>query len=187
MTEVKGTAVKSIAEFVKSKFGEENYQKWIESLPPESANIFQGMILPTSWFPLEESYNIPLKKVSDMFFGGDDKKAGWEAGVFSADTALKGIYKFFVKVGSPKFVMHKASSILPTYYRPSAMEDIDNGEFDIIIRMTQFEGVSVMAENRIAGWIHTASSVSGAKNVKVDIVKSMARGDDCTDFRVTWE
>lgn len=185
--QVKGTAVKSIAQFVEDVFSKEKKVEWIASLPEDTKKIFEGLVVSSQWYSLETAYNVPLIKIGEMFFNGDNMKGAEEAGKYSAQMALKGVYKFFVKLGTPGFIIRKASNILPTYFKPSAIEVVADNSKDAILRITKFPGISNMVENRIKGWILAALEVSGAKNPKVEITKSLAEGDEYTDYNMSWE
>lgn len=183
--QVKGTAVQTIPIFIKAKFGEQSFQKWLSSLSPDAQQVYSKDVLTASWYPVEEILIEPTKKLCDMFYFGKLDGAV-DQGRYSAEHALKGIYKLFVKLGSPDFIAGKASTIFPTYYQPSAMETVEKGTKTITIRITKFEHPHTIIEHRIKGWIERALEISGAKIPKVQIKNSMSTGAQFTDFVVTW-
>ena len=182
--EVKGTAVESIPLFVKEKFGE-RYEEWLNSLPPKSREIMTKPILAAIWYPLEEAFIIPTLKICELFYNGDLRGA-WEAGRFSADFALRGIYKVFVKIGSPGFIIDRASAIFSNYYRPSKMEVVERGKNRAVLHITEFGKPHIVVEYRIAGWIERALEISGCKDLKITITKSLTRGDKYTEIVGEW-
>ena len=117
--EVKGIAVASIPKFVQHDFGS-RFNEWIDSLSKESQTIMKGTILMSNWYPMQEAVIEPTSKLCDLFYSYQNQGA-WDAGRFSADYALKGIYKIFVKFGSPEFLIKRASRIMTIYYRPSKL------------------------------------------------------------------
>ncbi len=184
--EVKGSAVKSITDFIKKNHSDK-YQEWLEVLPEESKKHFMKPILPSNWYPVIEAAVLPTEKLAELFFDNDPIKAAWESGRFSAETALTGLYKFFVKAASPHFIVGKAGKIFSTYYQPSEMSVVDKGEKWVKLHITVFETPSEIIEARIGGWIEKAMEISGCANVKVEITKSLARNDGLTELMVTWE
>jgi hypothetical protein len=56
--EIKGTAVKSIPDFIR-KTHPEKYQAWLEALPESSQKLFKEGILPSNWYPLQEAAVVP--------------------------------------------------------------------------------------------------------------------------------
>ncbi|HSR14072.1 MAG TPA: hypothetical protein VLS90_21675, partial [Thermodesulfobacteriota bacterium] len=116
--EVKGTALASLPPFIMKKFGQGALDQWLGSLPESSRKVYSERILASNWFPLKECLVDPTMKMCQLFFRGDARGA-WEAGRFSADQGLTGVYKFFVKLGSPESLIRRATSVFTSYYQPS--------------------------------------------------------------------
>ncbi len=182
--EVKGTAVKTIPEFVSAKFPNE-YNAWIESLPEESKNIMTSRISLTNWYPLGPSIIIPTRKAAEMFYK-DVIKGSYELGIFSSEQAIKGIYKMLVMVSSPSFIVNRTSSIMTNYYRPCVMDITKRAKDMAIISILEFPMPDVTIDYRIFGWITNTIRVSKFKSPKVEILKSMGKGDSSTDFLIQW-
>jgi len=183
--QVNGTAVASLPLFIRSKFGEAGFNRWIQSLPAEAAKIYSTNIFPSSWYPLDKVVIEPTRKFCDLFYGGNLKGA-WEGGRFSADYGLKGVLKIFVKVASVNLLIKKAGLILPTYYKPSEITLIENEKGKACIRITKFPEMDQIIEFRIAGWIERAIEIGGGKNVKVIISSSLVKGDPYSEIKISW-
>ena len=183
--EVKGSAIATIQPFVKATFGTDGDVRFRESLSKEAKAVFSSPILATEWYPLHEALIEPVEKICEIFFGGDVKGAR-ESGRYSADQGLRGIYRIFVSIGSPAFIVKRAGKILPTYYRPSAMEVAENGPGRAVVRMTEFPQCHRVVEERLCGWMERAIEISGGRTVKVEVPVSMAAGADVTEFHIPW-
>jgi hypothetical protein len=184
--EAKGSSLISTREFVRLNFGEEGLKKWIDSLSGEGRKIFSSAIISTNWYPLKAGLTEPTSKICGMFYNGNMRGA-WDAGRHSADTGLKGIYRFFIQVASPQFIIKKASTILPTYYKPSTMKALEVGPAGAIVEIREFKEISDVIEARVGGWIEKALEICGCKNINVAFTKSLLRGDDCSQFVIKWE
>lgn len=182
----KGTTIIVISEFIKQKFGEKSYQKWLSSLSPEAQNIFNNMIIQSEWYPLKIAFIEPTQKVCELFYGGD-KIGARELGRFSADYALNGIYKFFIKLGSPEYIMKKASSIMTTYYDAGRVELAESTDQKVVLRLYDFSEMNEIVEERVCGWIGRTVEIMGRKNSKVEITKSLVKMDSFTELTVTWD
>lgn len=112
---VKGTALAVLPIFIESKFGQEGLNKWLESLNSEAVALYKdsNTIKVNQWYPLKESYLEPTAALCELFYNNDPKGA-WEVGRFSADYALKGVYKAFVKMTSVSFFIKRASLLMTT-------------------------------------------------------------------------
>lgn len=183
--ETKGTAVMATREFVKSKFGADGLKKWVESMPEKSAKLYQGAIMLNSWYDLRDALVVPTEKIKDLFYAGDPKGA-WELGRFSADYGLKGIYRLFISMASPQFIISKAGGILPTYYNPSRIETEKTDTKGVMVKITQFPEIHEILESRIGGWMERALELCGCNGVKVDKVKAMTKGHSETVYDIKW-
>jgi hypothetical protein len=182
--EVKGTAVKTIPEFVANKFPNE-FNTWLESLPKESQVIMKDRISLTNWYQIEPALIIPTRKAGELFYK-DIPKGAFELGVFSSEQAIKGIYKMLVMVSSPSFIVNRASNIISSYYRPCTMEIVKRAKDMAMLSITEFPNPDVVVDYRIFGWIKSTMSLSKFKNPRVDILKSMGKGDKTTDYLIQW-
>lgn len=184
--EVKGTAVKSINEYVKSTFPD-RYKEWVESLPEGSRGIFDTAIYATTWYPVEPGAVVPTRTIAEIFFSGDYRKAAWESGRYSANSALSGgIYKFFVKASSPGFIISRANRVFTTYYRPCEMMIADTSSKHVVVQIKSPEKFEELVEIRIAGWMERALEISGCKELRMDISKSISKGDPFTQVDIHW-
>ena len=184
--EVKGTAIISILLFIKERFSVGGLNQWIDALTPEARKVYQASVLVSSWYPLKELLIEPLRKMGDLFYAGDLKGAR-ESGRFSADYSLKGIYKIFVKLGSPEFMLRRAGTILPIYDTPSEMRVVECRKGQGIMQVTQSPDMDQGLEIRIAGWMERALEISGGKQPNLKITKSLTAGDPLSEFVATWK
>jgi hypothetical protein len=183
---IKGTAVHSIPEFIKKKHA--GYlEKWYQEMPPESAKIFQGIIVSSVWYPMKDTLIVPLKTTARLFYNNNFELAARTMGRFSAEIALTGVYKFFIKVGTPKFLIDRASSLMKTYFEPCEITVKQTDTKELQFQITLFPEADEVVEWNIAGWIDKALEISGCKNVKTRVTKSLARGDKYSEIIITWE
>lgn len=183
--EIKGAAVGSIPLFVKNKFPK-RYDEWLNSLSQASREIMNDSILIGSWYPLSDACVEPTEKICKLFYN-DKIDGAWEGGRFSADFSLKGVYKVFVKVASPIFIMSRASIIFSAYYKPSIMKLVDKSSKKGIIHILKFPEPDTYVDFRIGGWIERALEICGCKDVKITITKSLAKGDRLTEIVGEWK
>ena len=71
---VRGISLIILKDFVKEKFGEDGYQKWLTAMEPASSLIFKNDISIKEWYPFMAGFHNPHKLVCDLFYDGD--KAG---------------------------------------------------------------------------------------------------------------
>jgi len=135
--EVKGTGLVTTRDFVKNRYPGQ-YDQWLNSLPEKSKSIYKGMIMNAGWYPLHDGYIIPINHIVKQFYHGDEARAGEELGIYSADVALKGLYKAFLLVATPNFLMTKASSMFSTYYKMCEVETVSSGSNEVTLTIKKF-------------------------------------------------
>lgn len=182
--DIKGSAVKSIQDFVKKKYPN-RYNEWIDSLSDSSKRIMKNPVFSSSWYPMQEAAIEPTGKVGDIFYK-DENVGAWVTGRHSAETTLKGVYRIFVKAASPSYIIAKTGKIFSTYYRPSEMKVVKSSNNNVVLHILKFEQPSAIIENRIGGWMEAALELSGCKNIKILITKSLAKGDTYTEYFINW-
>ncbi|MBK8807088.1 MAG: hypothetical protein IPO21_10755 [Bacteroidales bacterium] len=182
--EIKGTAVKSIPEHVRAHYPD-RYKEWLDSLPAESQKIFKEGVITANWYDVDKAAIIPTQKVGELFFNNANKGA-WQSGRYSAEQALNGIYKLYVKFSSPGHIIERASRVFSAYYSGSEMQVVNKEEKSVEVEIVKFSKPNQIIEHRIGGWMERALEISGCKDVKVVISKSLAKGDAKTLYNITW-
>ena len=184
--QVKGTGIKTTKEFVKAKF-EKGYKNWIESLPQKSKELYTDNTEFVSWYQIKEAYIDPVDKIIELFYNGDIKSGAEDIGRFSADFALKGVYKVFLIIASPQFLMKRATKIMTTFYQPCEITVAENGKKSVILTISKFDQINEALEYRVGAWCQRALELTSCKNVKYKIQKALTKKDSVTEIVFDWE
>lgn len=183
--QVKGTSIKSTRDFVKAKFPN-RYDEWLNGLPVESKKLFKNSVNVGEWYDLKIAYTDPLDKIVELFYSKNAQKGGEEMGMYSAEIGLKGIYKVFLLVATPQYLMKRATRTMETFYQPSEIEVTEaNGTTTVTIK--KFDGLTLALEYRIAGWIYKALDLCKLKNIHYKITSHISSGDKYTVINYTWD
>ncbi len=184
--EVKGTSLKTTRDFVKTKFPKD-YNNWLNSLNPDTKKHYDSIIDVASWYPIKVAYLDPIDKIAELFYNNNYAKCGDEMGEYSAEVALNGIYKVFVMIAKPNFLVKRASKIIETYYRPSEVNvielDTKSASIDIIV----FSEMTLALEYRFAGWCRKALEFTNCRNIKYSIKSFISKGDPTTKITFNWD
>jgi hypothetical protein len=184
--QVKGIGLITTNDFVKSKHPNE-HADWVNSLPLQSKEYYSTLISATGWYPFYEGFLVPMKSIADRFFASNEIEAANQLGRFSAENALTGIYKIFLMIASPEYLIKKGSQIFARYYNPCSMEIANSTSKSSNLRITQFDNINKAFEHRLGAWCVRAVELTNKKNVNYKIIKSLASGDHYTEIFVTWE
>jgi hypothetical protein len=181
---IKGVSVKTTVDFVKLKFPAK-FNEWLNALPPESSSILKNVIFANNWYPLHESVIVPMEFVAKNFYMGDKIKTAREIGIYSAEVALTGIYKVFVKIATPQFVLNRASQIFATYYDPSDIKIIESTANKAVLELSRFERKDELIMYRISGWVEKTLALTMKNPIKMDI--KQVPNMDMLKFTITAE
>ncbi len=162
---VKGTSLVTTSKYVKSKYLD-SYDEWILALPEASRKYFSDLIFATNWYPMQEGLIIPTKVLGDVVFNGDAETASFELGKNSAEHSLTGIYKIFIKIAKPEFILKKAGVIFSTYYSDTKFEVVDSDNRFAKFKIRGFNVEEKLIFYRIEGWISELFNL-----IKIDSLK----------------
>jgi hypothetical protein len=185
MAKVKGTAVRASVIYLNDTLGGEGYAKILERLGPEDRETFSNPILQSSWYELSQLIRLMTEAQKDLQLP-PGRSVGWEMGRFSADHGLNTIYKVFFKVADPAFIIRKASQVMGSYYDSGRMEAVTQEPHSAHLRLTGFNEPHRLFCDRIMGWMERTMELTGAKSVRMEHPKCMARGDSCCDYLGRW-
>jgi hypothetical protein len=171
--------------FIREKFPN-YYDEWLDSLSPESRRIHKNAIMAFENYLIYDAVVEPTEKACELFYNGNGRGA-WESGIFSASYALNSFYKIFFKFGSPQFIINKASRVFTSYYSDGELRVSETSENSVVLQIVKFGEPYEIIEAGIGGWVEGALQLMGCKNISVKITKSMAKGDNVTEFVATWE
>jgi hypothetical protein len=185
MLKVKGTGIISQIAFVRERFGEAGFDKWRDALSEPARVLVTSAVFASSWYEGEHAVLEPRDKICEVFFNSDPKGAR-EIGRFTADRSLNGIYRVFVRVGSPEWTVGKVAGIFGTFFTPGELAPVFSQKGKLVMRLSGFPARSEAFEEMICGFAERALELCGCKEVKVERTASLARWDPHADFSGTW-
>lgn len=169
--EIKGTAVKSIQNFVFNNY-KNKYNEWFNGLSKATQEVF-NTVFSNQWYSLNEGILEPTIRIGELFFNGNPQKGAWESGRYSANVALHGVYKIYVRFSSPGHVVDRGTRILPAYYNPIKIEQVQRKNGFTKYEIKQCDGMNEIIEHRIGGWMYQALVISGCKTMEIKISESI--------------
>jgi len=184
--QVKGTSIVTTRDFVKEKFPGQ-FNGWIKSLPPESQKIYEGMVRVSDWYDIKPAYYDPMNKIIELFYSNNFQKGGEDLGRYSAGVALTGIYKVFLLVATPQYLMKRASRMVETFYTPSEVVVVETSNKIVSMKITKFDGITKALEYRFAGWCVRALELCNCKNISYKITSFISAGQPATTIEFKWD
>src|SRR5438067_1415160 len=119
---MKGLSLRNYPKTLASIRGEAVAAKVVASLPPElRAALEAGKILPSAWYPV--AWKRELHAAGRDVTG--EPRLAWTMGAEMTKRDLTGIYRAFLRIVSPRFVLSAGSRIFSTYFRPGSMRVLE--------------------------------------------------------------
>ena len=184
MGNIKGTGYKSEVMFIKKKYGDAVFDQIVARLSPEDQKVMKGAVLLDHWYPsaILERY----RQAIVAHFKEEGMAVMEEMGRNSADFALTTIYRVFLSITSPMFIIKKAGNLWPRYFDTGRVEVIENGKNDVTIRIRDWEDASTTLCPLMRGYFAKTMELSGGRLVQVREQACRAKRDPYCEYRVAW-
>lgn len=184
--EIKGTAVKATPQYIRKKHPDA-LSEWMDNLPKTSYDIINHTIWANKWYPLVDSVIYPTITAGQMFFHGNIQQASWEIGRFSALESLSGIYKAFIRIAKPGFLLNQYRSIFSAYYRGADISYQKHAEREYSFLIGTFKKEEEPVVFRIAGWMQGALELTRSDNIDIRVKRVAGLKPGSFLLFVRWE
>jgi hypothetical protein len=182
--QVKGRVLIDTVTLVRERYGEEGWSSLVAALDGETQELLRGSLLANAWYPLDVLTAVMAADVR-MFLAGDESVIQARAEELIA-RQLGGIYRFFVRLGSPEFIIKRLGTIHATYFDGIGIAPIFDEGRRAVVRYTGFEPQHRMMERAILGFYRKALELSGAKDVALKVTTSIAAGTGVLEIEIGW-
>jgi len=185
VTKVKGTAIASTLRFVRERFGAEAVAQVRADLDAALQADLPDPPLVSAWYPF--GLLVALGRCAARRFGGGMTYFHREMGRASADYAMSTVHRIFFRLGSPHFVVARATRVWRTNYDTGAFTPIVAEPGHAILELSGFdEPVPELCE-RLIGWMSRSVELAGGKNLRSAHTRCVLRGDPVCRFEGWWE
>ncbi len=157
---------------------------YVAALPADARELVLHPPLPLEWIPYRH-FPVYLRTALEQLFGGDLARVV-DLGRLCTLADLRGIYRIFVRLATPEFVIERAPSVFAAYLRNAGAVRLGRrGPRDVQVC---YSGVPFPSP---AYWAYQQGSVQGAvqapgtRRVDVAAVDGGGASSRCT-FRVAW-
>jgi hypothetical protein len=180
---IKGTSILDAVEAARKREGEQRMAQIMESLPPRLRQVFDNGILPTSYYSLD-AFVAFLE--AGFRLGGDDERILIKRTEAVVERQLTGLYRVFIKLGSPEFVVRRITTIHQTYFTGIGI-DVELRDGDARIRYTGFRAQHRLIEYVLIGFYQKALQICGARDVRAQVSVPLADDPPFCEVHVTWQ
>jgi hypothetical protein len=184
LADIKGTVLLDTIAAIKARAGESELAKIVGHLNGKAREVFENPIYLSNWYPLDAF--VEFLEVDVRETAGGNREILSKRAEKVIEGQLHGIYKIFVKLGSPGFVINRISAVHATYFR--GVQIIPETEKNsATIKYVGFQKQHSILEYTIIGFFRKALEISGAKHVALKFTVPISQGTDFSELVISWE
>ncbi|MCP4899554.1 MAG: hypothetical protein GY906_21520 [bacterium] len=185
MAQVKGTAFCSRIAYVERHHGGKALEQVFDQMKDQGcAASLKKRALPSGWYSFENYVDL-LETIDRVCGKGDGSLFRGMASQVAQDD-LSTIYRAFIRVASPAFVLKKASHIWRQYYDSGDLQVLKDQPGEVLLEVCDMPNPQTAHCESISGWVEQCVRMTGAANAKVSHDSCRVRGDDRCIFNVRW-
>ena len=185
MANIRGVSLISSVKYITTNFGDGGFTKIVDSLEPEDRDILRSKLHPMNWYPVK-MYSAFIA-AADKIFGKGDLGMCFEIGKYSAEDTFSGLYKVFLEMGNPHFIIRRGHIAWRTIVDTGELEIEQAGDKFVKLKITGFEEPTKPFCVKIAGYFSKVLEMSGAKNVRIKEDKCAADNCPACEYQMEWE
>lgn len=184
MLHIKGTAVLDTLEAIKARAGKAELDKIISCLDAETQEIFRRPISPSSWYSCD-AFSRFLEADIRETAGGNEQEL-FKRSELVIEKQLTGIYKMFVRLGSPEFVIRRIAAVHSTYFDGVQIIPEMKGPNGATIQFVGFSRNHRIMGFVILGFFRKALEISGAREIDVRFTVPIEAGEKLCELSLSW-
>jgi hypothetical protein len=185
MSKTKAIHLKHLTQFVHERGGEVAWQKIMDALAERDREVLGTYILPGAW--IDYGFWWRLLTAADRVLGRGDGKIIREIGAYDAHQSLNGVYKAFISLMNPGFVIARSSLLWKRYYDTGDIRVVQAGARLAELELVDFPDAPRGHEQELIGWMETALKLTKVANVSAIHTQCRARGDAACLFSLRWD
>ena len=185
MLHIKGTAVSGTMEAIVSRAGKEELARILAHLDEETKKVFHGTISPSSWYSCDAFARFLEADIRETAGGNEQELIKRSEAVI--ERQLHGIYRMFVRLGSPEFVIRRIAAVHSTYFDGVQIIPEMHGRSSATLQYVGFSKNHRILEFVIIGFFKKALEISGAKKVDAHFSVAMDNGEKFCELVLHWE
>ncbi len=192
MGNARGSIIAYFKDFVLETHGEGEWQKFLNELTPEDAEILTQEIYKLDWYPAPILNRVI--EVYDKLYGKGDYQSIIPIAEYIVTEDLSPVFNVFLDLKNPTFILNNTPSLWKRYFDTGkvVVESADDDNKFYKIRLEELADESQVSGRAICDvgiptWIKTGLHLTGAKNVKADPTECRYQGAEHCILEVRWD
>jgi hypothetical protein len=179
---VKGSLIQGRLGYIQSSFID-RYEEYLSAFHPETRQTIEAGLLPSSWYPF--GIFLDVSGTAERLFGTGDYSMVRRMAAHSARVNMSTVYKIFLRLGSPEFLLKRTAQIWQVQYDSGVATSVAiTGGGSVEVR--DFGQPDPLHCHGITGFMDECLRMTRAQGVSVAHVKCRCQGDDVCRWDATW-
>lgn len=184
---IKGTAlvdtIKAL-KAIKKRGGQPELERVVGQLGAETRKIFDAPVKSWDWYSIDVFAELLEALVRETANGNPEILT--ERSEQVVDSQLRGVYRIFIKLGSPGYVIKRIAAVHETYFDGiQIIPEVDDSR-QASIKYVGFKKRHAILQYTIIGFFRKALELSGAKQVQVNFKVPMSDDAAYSEVAITW-
>ena len=184
MLHIKGTAVIDTIKAIKQRAGEGEFERVVAHLDEETKAIYLAPISPSSWYPFDAFVRFLEIDIQETASGNEEALIKRSEAVI--ERQLHGIYKIFVRLGSPEFIIRRIAAVHATYFDGVQIIAEMKGPNGATIQYVGFASQHRIIGAVLIGFFRKSLEISGAQDIDVRFSVPIEAGERYCELKLTW-
>lgn len=173
-SQVKGLSLRNYLIVLGSLRGEDVAARAMAMLPDELRLALQGgAIVPMGWYPV--AWNRELHDAGRRATG--EPRLARIMGNEMTKRDLVGVYRVFMRIASPQFVLAASGRIFSRYFRPGIMEVSERRRGFVLVNFKDCHGFDENMWHDVLGACEATIELAGAKSLRIHVEAGGKDGD----------
>jgi hypothetical protein len=185
MAKVSGTTLLNRLLYIDKRGAPGQKRQILEKLSPENKKEIKRGVQAHKWYAFE--WYIELITAIDNVMGRGDMSLVRDIGYFAGMQAGAGLYKFFFKTGSVRFILERAASFWKQMFDTGECETVVLSDHHGKVYVRNFPRFPKAACLSLEGWCQAVAELAGGKEVKMKIVKWPQEDDPTLEMDAAWQ
>jgi len=183
MPKIRGSAFIPRISHLKANHAE-SWAAITEAVSPPTRELLEGHPLATGWYPFEQF--IDLMEAADRIAGQNDLELVQKLGHHAATANLSTVLRIFIRLGSPEYILGKASKVWSMYHDTGRAETETLGARSLAFQVFDFAAPHRVLCVTLRGWVRGYLEATGCKAVVVRETRCRLQGADRCRYEGQW-
>lgn len=161
-----------------------SWEQYTDELEPGTREAIRAGLLKSSWYPIEMLLSVG--DVAERMFGSGDHEVIRKMAAYSARVNMPTVYKVFLRLGSPEFMVSRLPRIWSTLYDSGAMTGHVVGH-SAIVELRDFGHPDRGLCQGMSGFMEECLRIIGMKHVIPRHPTCRCDGAELCRWEATWE